>query len=1027
MLIKDKSEGKFPVKSYFSNNQVFCFAKYYLNFKVMRISTIFKTAVALFLLGLMPCISTAAENKGVKLLIENFDYPAGSALVKNGKWTNYDYFGTSSSDSVRIVQGGLIYPVYQPAAIGNSVHLAEVGKDATLKFIPQQGTIYASMLVNVKSASTSAKGDFIFSFGDVSNSTTAGHGKLYVKNIDGKLAFGVARREIANPGVYASARYEFNTTYLIVIKFTQDAKDSNVELFVNPDISGAQPAALMSSKEGTNPEGLLKFVNLYQGKKEGNDATVDAVRVATSWEALFDASAVAKLPYIEVPLNTYLGIFTKGESTPITRSIIVKGENLDGDIQVSNTTTGYVTLSKNTISKADAESEKGFSYSVTLDPKDGEIEKDELTFTCGQISSVTKLTWTYIIPPPELEAQDIATLKKADRESFYTLKNAVRVIDLVPERTGGATYTIADAKDSVRIYDDGMLSFMNVKYGSVLTNLRLEVQNADPESSKFVPGFVVTESPDLTVAEGDPTGVKLFNDVFNYTVGNLAGNGDWKDFDYNAKGGEPVKLVSGGLKYMNYQTRAQGLAVELNGAGMDAVAKFGGVGGAVYASMLVSVSEASATGDYFFAFNKGASSPGDYDAFGKVCVKKLYDKVTFGISQNTFDAENAVYSDIECEFDQPVLLVVKYYQGPKDGDDYAELFINPENIMGAEPVANLKTTSVGIEPMGNLKYIELLQHSEKDGTNYKMHVDAMRVATSWPVLFDQSQVESAPEISTGQGGSIYLGFFKQGNEPEEPMVLNIKAKNLRSDLTIQGTKEGYYTFSSSSIKKEDAESENGFDVEITLNPKDGKVLNDLITITGTLARYEIYASWGYMAKANVNTVAELKAVDSGGEFTLVNTVNVESITAGEQNMLTYKLTDESGTIEVQYTKGGPGPRAKAVLDDIKAGDNVRNLCVMVMNINSEGGFTPAYSLTDSPDLEIMPSGIENILNGMITGYVNGRFIAEGAKNIKVFDVNGKRLLEVEGEVMPMNELPAAMYIVRFVNETGNVYTLKVVK
>lgn len=995
----------------------------------MKMSTFVKTVVAVFLMGLMPCLSvTAGDGGGIKLLKENFEYPTGSALVKNGTWANFEFMGTSSRDSIRIAEGGLAYPGYQTAAVGNSVHLGEVGYDATMKFSPQAGVIYASMLVNVKAASTSTKGDFIFSFGDITNSTVEGFARLYIKKFDDKFGFGIARREMNDPGSYMDTKYNYNTTYLIVVKYTPDATNGKVELFVNPDITGAEPASLLSSTVGTNTTKAFRYVNLYQGKKEGNDVTVDAMRVATSWETLFDASPVVKFPYIDVPTVWNLGDFKQGNA-PVNRTFTVKGENLPGDITVSCKTTGYFTLATNTIPKADAESAKGYTFKATLNPADGKVTSDELTLTSGTSTSTVKMEWSYILPPPELEAENIGIINKASKESFYTLVNPVTVTD-VAFAGNGLKYTIKDASGSAEFYDYEMsLIFENVALGSVLTKLRLQVQNGNIEGA-FEPLFVLADSPEILVVPGEPTGVKLFDEVFDYEeVGNLADKGDWKAFNYfDQIGGDPVKLVNRPLQFFPYQNTPQGLAVELNGQGGDAYAKFPGVGGTVYASMLVSVSEASEAGDYFFAFNisdNGGPAPASSGGYGMLCVKKVGGKLAFGVTQNIPDADRIVYSAAEYNFNEPILLVVKYFQGPQWFDDYAELFVNPENIMGAEPKSTLKTKELGMEPYANLKFVELLQYNE-NGTNYKLDVDAIRVATNWPSLFDQSQVELAPEIITEQGGVINLGSFEQGAENVEPVVLNIKAKNLRSDLTIKGTTEGYYTLSTTSIKKEDAESENGVNINITLNPKDGKVMKDVITVSGTLVNYKIYADWDYSARGNKNTLAELKEVKEKGIFTLVNQVYIEAMEdTGDGRTFLCTLKDDSGTLGVYHTKGGAQPRAKATLDDIKAGKNVRNLCIMVSSFEEE--FNPEYDITESPNLEVTESSINVISNGSVTGYVNGQFIAEGAKNIKVFDVNGKCLLEANGEILSMNELPNAMYVVQFADEAGKVYTTKVVK
>ena len=42
-------------------------------------------------------------------------------------------------------------------------------------------------------------------------------------------------------------------------------------------------------------------------------------------------------------------------------------------------------------------------------------------------------------------------------------------------------------------------------------------------------------------------------------------------------------------------------------------------------------------------------------------------------------------------------------------------------------------------------------------------------------------------------------------------------------------------------------------------------------------------------------------------------------------------------------------------------------------------------------------------------------------------MTGKRMLEINGEALSMEEIPGAMYIVQFTDESGKVHTLKVMK
>lgn len=217
----------------------------------------------MFLLTFVSCINTMADNQGVKLVNENFDYAAGIDLAGNGNWKSFMCFYNQSSDPVKLVEGNLTYPGYEATGVGNSVRPATIGTDASMSFIPQEGVIYASMLVNVMSAP--ADGDYFFSFGDLSNSTTESFGKLHIKNVEDKLVFSATRKSFPGASTpFTETKYDFNTTDLLVIKYTQNGDNSKVELFVNPDPAAAEPVALISNQDGSGTSKLLRHIVLYQ-------------------------------------------------------------------------------------------------------------------------------------------------------------------------------------------------------------------------------------------------------------------------------------------------------------------------------------------------------------------------------------------------------------------------------------------------------------------------------------------------------------------------------------------------------------------------------------------------------------------------------------------------------------------------------------------------------------------------------------------------------------------------------------------
>lgn len=1000
-----------------------------IKFNFMRRSTIFKCLMTAILLGIIPNIYAATKEDGVKLFADNFEYPAGE-LVSNGDWKEYQYFAGGGNDPVMVVEGGLSYAGYQSAAVGNAVQLNTNGVDATAAFPGTDGVVYASFLVNIKAAS--ADGDFIFSFADKNNGSTEGYGKVHIKDVDGKLAFGVTRKSLSGDATYTEATYKYNTTYLLVAKYTQDGSSSKIELMVNPDINKAEPTATVESMAGGQPSTQISGINLYQGRDKGNNALIDAIRVSTTWGALFDNSQVVKIPEIVVPAYFNIGNFLAG-SQPIQKTLNVKAKNLEQDITINYTSNGYFSIPGKTISKADAESKNGFDLVITLNPKDGTLQSDNLVFTSGKTAATVNLSWWYSEPTPELVANDIATMKQATKESYYTLVNPITTTQISVSDSYNQ-YTFEDASGSFSVYDiNGMLTDQ-VKEGSELTNLRIFVQS-EPETPRFTPIFNLTESPDLII-NTPRSDFKLFNDNIDYPVGNLSGNGDWKEVIYqiDPEGTDPVSVVGKSLTYPGYQDVMAGNAIELKAVGNEATATFSEIDNTIYASMLVNIKAASATGDFFFAFNP--KSDGSYSGSGKVFVKQVDGKLAFGVSLST-PAEGATFTEAHYNFNTTYLLVVKYTKLPEFDDDFVDLYINPE--FTAEPENSLANNKEGFEGYGAFNGINVYQG---DNTGNHLILDAIRVANSWEALFDDSKVVHLPEVTTyfvDEFGEYETQSFSLGTFTDEPVTATykVKAKNLKSNLTLTCGTEGYYTLNATTISKEAAESENGFDLVITLNPKDANVIEDIITITGKQVNLETPVYWSYIIptpEINAENLARLKEANQETLYTLVNNVKLEEIKTVQDGMgydqTVYTLKDNSGILDVYYFgEGGVMPLADTFsIEDIKKGDTFKNLIIRARNswIDPDN-FTAEYVIEASPDLIIVPAAINSPTNNVITGYVNGIFTAEGATNIRVYDINGKQLSNINNESISLKEIIGTVLIIQYTDETGNLYTEKVIK
>ena len=212
-------------------------------------------------------------------ITENFEYATGSLLTDDG-WVAHSSAGFVP---IMVNDNALTYPDYVNSGLGKSVTLNGSGEDDNRAFDSvSSGSIYASFMVNVESATTS--GVYFFHFGP-ENTTSSFFGKVYVQSdIDNNLAFGVAKN-FNSEAQYTAFSYSLNTTYLIVVKYTFNTGstiDDEVKLWIDPVLDGIEPPSDLTQTDGaTDPISLGMFA-LRQGSS-GPVLTFGGLRVADSW------------------------------------------------------------------------------------------------------------------------------------------------------------------------------------------------------------------------------------------------------------------------------------------------------------------------------------------------------------------------------------------------------------------------------------------------------------------------------------------------------------------------------------------------------------------------------------------------------------------------------------------------------------------------------------------------------------------------------------------------------------------------
>jgi hypothetical protein len=226
---------------------------------------------------------------GQRVFEENFSYPVGSLLTANG----YTVSSGGGTNALTVTSPGLTFPQY-PAVTGNALTLTTTGEDDYKSFtsIAASGSVYLSFLINVQSAQT---GDYFIAISP-STSQTNYYARVHVKSSGSGYLIGISKsNEVTGGASYGPTVFNFNSTYLVIVKHTFVPNDFNdVErIFV---FSSAAPSTEPATSEvGPYTETTksdpvdISFVTYRQGSSSAAAGLIiDGIRIATSWNLITD-------------------------------------------------------------------------------------------------------------------------------------------------------------------------------------------------------------------------------------------------------------------------------------------------------------------------------------------------------------------------------------------------------------------------------------------------------------------------------------------------------------------------------------------------------------------------------------------------------------------------------------------------------------------------------------------------------------------------------------------------------------------
>ena len=416
-----------------------------------------------------------------------------------------------------------------------------------------------------------------------------------------------------------------------------------------------------------------------------------------------------------------------------------------------------------------------------------------------------------------------------------------------------------------------------------------------------------------------------FWESFDYPAGNLYQQGDW--VRYSSHSVDPIQVINTPLSYPGYQDEVSGKAVKIGSTstrGEDLQKPFPHsiTEGNIYIGALMSF---EATGTNYFLSLTDSMATGFKD--GSNGSEKLRltaiegsspEKIKFQIGRGN---TTVVTTEEEFDLNTTLLVILKYeFKGDLNyagTDDDITLFVNPD-LSAGEPTdysAKLSGSNYGSDiaakPRG-AKSLELKQGATFSKTCPIVTIDQLRVVTTWEELFSEGSVPPpATDVPTiiPQQNIIDMGY--PFTEDVVTQTINIKAEYLTGDITVGGI-SGDLQASATTISKEEAMSEEGFDLTLTLTANAEGEQSQTLTLSSEGAEtVSIPVTWYTTPVINVENLAELRELVATATeydlFRIKNEVAISHITKDniyiQDETSAFAISDVDEMLTTTYTSG----------------------------------------------------------------------------------------------------------------------------
>ncbi len=287
------------------------------------------------------CVGTRWEditNVASLPLIENFEYPDGALMylaagqfnasspyrpltdsnVCAYSWTN----GSSStfSDPLLVQSGALTYPGYAQSGLGKKLFCPNLAASSSnnrgyRSFVSQQ-TVYYSLMINLREVTNlstypATKGEYLTGLWATGNATNANYRGLLMfqsGSVPGTYRMGVLVNQPGTTTSWVATDLNPLTTYLVVVKYERNNPTCKASLWINPDLSGPEPAPHALSDLGSvDPVGSNTDIGRFGIYQRADKPKVDiaGIRIGVMW---FDAP-------LPIQLSSFSGVILPNNQT----------------------------------------------------------------------------------------------------------------------------------------------------------------------------------------------------------------------------------------------------------------------------------------------------------------------------------------------------------------------------------------------------------------------------------------------------------------------------------------------------------------------------------------------------------------------------------------------------------------------------------------------------------------------------------------------------------------------------------------